>query len=363
MKRYSGDLLAILGKKQKEAAALRNNAYEVQMIDAHDIIPNSKNFYGIREVEELATRMKISGHITPLEVVARDDEPGKYTLISGERRRAAMLYRLEQGEIEKAVMPCIVRVDLDDTEALTAEEVETINIICANDYRDKTPFEKLDEVQKLKPIARKCWEKEKNRPENFRMYFAKSFLGISPSSLQRITVLEKLVPEARSAYEEELISFTALSELAYKTEEEQRSYIAELRAGERSGTIEDVTEKVKRKEADSDAVEGRDVEIDTQGEVRNTGDVFEQPEDADKGNKVPVEKAGKNEAPEPLESIDMTKAEAEARLWVKEGLQRLVEEATGKMEAAKAKEDSTNAALWDLRRAAANLAIEAMICA
>jgi ParB-like chromosome segregation protein Spo0J len=201
MKRYSGDLLAILGKKQKEAA-LRNNAYEVQMIDAHDIIPNSKNFYGIREVEELATRMKISGHITPLEVVARDDEPGKYTLISGERRRAAMLYRLEQGEIEKAVMPCIVRVDLDDTEALTAEEVETINIICANDYRDKTPFEKLDEVQKLKPIARKCWEKEKNRPENFRMYFAKSFLGISPSSLQRITVLEKLVPEARSAYED-----------------------------------------------------------------------------------------------------------------------------------------------------------------
>jgi len=274
-----------------------------------------------------------------------------------------MLYRLEQGEIEKAVMPCIVRVDLDDTEALTAEEVETINIICANDYRDKTPFEKLDEVQKLKPIARKCWEKEKNRPENFRMYFAKSFLGISPSSLQRITVLEKLVPEARSAYEEELISFTALSELAYKTEEEQRSYIAELRAGERSGTIEDVTEKVKRKEADSDAVEGRDVEIDTQGEVRNTGDVFEQLEVADKGSKVPVEKAGGTEAPEPLESIDMSKAEAEARIWVKEGLQRLVEEATGKMEAAKAKEDSTNAALWDLRRAAANLAIEAMICA
>ena len=102
MKRYSGDLLAILGKKRKEAAALRNNAYEVQMIDAHDIIPNSKNFYGIREVEELATRMKISGHITPLEVVARDGDPGKYTLISGERRRAAMLYRLEQGEIEKA---------------------------------------------------------------------------------------------------------------------------------------------------------------------------------------------------------------------------------------------------------------------
>ena len=76
-----------------------------------------------------------------------------------------------------------------------------------------------------------------------------------------------------------------------------------------------------------------------------------------------MEKAGGTEASEPLESIDMSKAEVEARIWVKEGLQRLVEEATGKMEAAKEKEDSTNAALWDLRRAAANLAIEAMICA
>lgn len=176
-------------------------------------------------------------------------------------------------------------------------------------------------------------------------------------------MMKSVVPEARKAYEEKLLGKTALSELAYKSEEEQRSYIAELRAGERSVTIEDVNEKVKRKEADSDAVEGRDVEIDTQGEVRNTGDVFEQTEDADKGNKVPVEKVGKNEAPEPLESIDMTKAEAEARLWVKEGLQRLVEEATGKMEAAKVKEDSTNAALWDLRRAAANLAILMMVMA
>lgn len=58
-----------------------------------------------------------------------------------------MLYRLEQGEIDKAVIPCIIREDLGNRGVLTAEEIETINIICANDYRDKTHFEKLDEVQ------------------------------------------------------------------------------------------------------------------------------------------------------------------------------------------------------------------------
>ncbi len=91
MKRYSSDLLAILDNQRNADMPVRDCAYEVQLIDAHDIVPNSKNFYGIREIEELATRIRLSGHITPLEVVASDDEPGKYTLISGERRRAAML--------------------------------------------------------------------------------------------------------------------------------------------------------------------------------------------------------------------------------------------------------------------------------
>ena len=349
MKRYSGDLLAILGKKRKEAAALRNSAYEVQLIDAHDIIPNSKNFYGIREVEELATRMKISGHITPLEVVARDDEPGKYTLISGERRRAAMLYRLEQGEIEKAVMPCIVRVDLDGTEALTAEEVETINIICANDYRDKTPFEKLDEVERLEPIARRLWEKETGGQGLFREYLCNKFLGISTSSLQRIMVMKNVVPEARKAYEDKLISKTALSELAYQSEDEQRAYISELEAGKRTGTIADVQEKELPQEKVTDT-EPCAAEM-VMAPVENVQEDIEEPSAQGNSPEKPI-RASRN--------LDMAEAEAKARQWVIEGLQRLVKEAVSKMETAKAKEDNADAALWDLRRAAANLAIEAM---
>jgi len=354
MKRYSGDLLSILGKKRKEAA-LRNRAYEVQLIDAHDIIPNSKNFYGIREVEELATRMKISGHITPLEVVARDGEPGKYTLISGERRRAAMLYRLEQGEIEKAVMPCIVRVDLDSTEALTAEEIEAINIISANDYRDKTPFEKLDEVMTMRPIARKLWKKAKEANEtdrslnDFRAYFAREILGISPSSLQRITILEHLVPEARSAYEDGLIGKSVLYELANKQEEEQREYVAGLKSGENVGTVAEVQGKDRASKAVPD-------EAICVNEVK-AEDIANQQDD---GEDSLQEKTTFEITTKASKSLDMAEAEAKARQWVIEGLQRLVEEAVGKMEAAKARTDNADAALWDLRRAAANLAIEAM---
>lgn len=349
MKRYSSDLLAILDNQRNADMPVRDCAYEVQLIDVHDIVPNSKNFYGIREIEELATRIRLSGHITPLEVVASDEEPGKYTLISGERRRAAMLYRLEQGEIDKAVIPCIIREDLGNRGFLTAEEIETINIICANDYRDKTPFEKLDEVQKLKPIARKCWEQESDRPENFRMYFAKSFLGISPSSLQRIIVLEKLVPEAREAFEDNLISYTALSELAYKPESEQREYLAGLKTGENAGTVAEVQGKDKPNEVEAheepcaEEVMPEPV-ADCQGETEELPQVTDSP-------KMPLTAS---------KSVDMAKFEVQARQWVKEGLERLLEEAEGEMEKAKAMEDNAGAALWDLRRAAAALAIEAM---
>ena len=357
MKRYSGDLLSILGKKRKEAA-LRNRAYEVQLIDAHDIIPNSKNFYGIREVEELATRMKISGHITPLEVVARDDEPGKYTLISGERRRAAMLYRLEQGEIDKAVMPCIVRADMDGTEELTAEEIEAINIVSANDYRDKTPFEKLDEVMTMRPIARTLWEKAKaangtDRPlKDFRAYFAREILGISPSSLQRITILEHLVPEARSAYEDGLIGKSVLYELANKQEEEQREYIAGLKSGENVGTVAEVKGKNKASKAVPD-------EETCVNEVK-AEDIANQKKQQDDGEDSLKEEVPFEKSTDASRSLDMAEAETKARLWVIEGLQRLVEEAVVKLEAAKTRKDNADAALWDLRRAAANLAIEVM---
>lgn len=355
MKRYSSDLLAILDNQRNADMPVRDCAYEVQMIDAHDIVPNSKNFYGIREIEELATRIRLSGHITPLEVVASDDEPGKYTLISGERRRAAMLYRLEQGEIDKAVMPCIVREDLDGTEELTAEDIEAINIIGANDYREKTPFEKLDEVVTMRPIARKLWEKAKVAEEegkhlnDFRAYFAREIMGISPSSLQRITMLENLVPEARTAYEDGLMGKSVLYELAYRSNEEQTAYIAGLRTGENAGTVAEV--QGKNKPDEEEAKEEPDI---TEGVAEPVAKTQEDESDPPEAEEQP------EKFTEASKSFDMSEAEANARHWVREGLQRLVEEAAGKMEEAKAKEDNAEAALWDLRRAAAALAIEAM---
>lgn len=108
------------------------------------IKPNAKNFYGIRDIETLAAKMRISGHITPLGVVVDNEEAGTYKLISGERRRAAVLHRFWAGKIAEPLAPCIVLSsytgkqsgrDLDDV--LSVKDREVLNLILANDYRTK----------------------------------------------------------------------------------------------------------------------------------------------------------------------------------------------------------------------------------
>ena len=67
MKKYTGNLLSYLNEQTQEAiAAEKSKSYTVLNIDVDKIIPNSRNFYGIRDVEALAASMSLSGHISPL---------------------------------------------------------------------------------------------------------------------------------------------------------------------------------------------------------------------------------------------------------------------------------------------------------
>ena len=50
---------------------------------------NSQNFYGLRDIDSLVALISVSHLIEPLTVSAKDD--GKYTIISGHRRHAAVV--------------------------------------------------------------------------------------------------------------------------------------------------------------------------------------------------------------------------------------------------------------------------------
>ena len=402
MKQYTGNIMAYLNDATKENIA-ENEHYTVEMIDAYDIIPNEHNFYGIRNVEELAAKMAISGHVTPLEVIPRED--GKFTLVSGERRRAAVLLRYEAKEIKSSKVPCFIRKDFKGNDLFSAEEMETINLITANSYRVKTPFEELEEIIKLEPIARKEYDREREQNKengewifkDFREFFSKKFLGMPPTNLQRILTFKKLVPEAKEVYKIVPIPRSTLLEIACKDDEVQREILKQIAEGELKGTAQEVKGFIMEQENSnpeilgesekngneiiSENIEGENDYNNNENETNNNNgdenndeiseDDEVSPDDSDDeveeeyqednsreiASKV-KENANQKNSSDANKFVTPDEAKREADEWVQQGIRRMIEEAEQMKQNAEANGDSKGVALWELRKAAANLVLE-----
>ena len=296
MKKHKGCMLSYLNTATQNAAVQRS-VYRVENIDAEKIVPNEKNFYSIEGIEEMANSLAVSDHMAPLEVTANGD--GTYRLISGERRLSATLCRIRRGEIDKAELPCHVLPAFEAKGALSAEQVEMLSIIFANNYRQKTVLDQLNEVQQLEPIARAIYQEAKEKGEladangvnmKFRTFFAEHILSISKSALQRLQTLSQLTDEAKNAFEEGLIGKSVAVEIATLDQELQNSFVASIRAGRLSGTLSDLAAHLKASnpepeaETEENAAESCFVEdatfSDTTGEPTQEDEAFADAEEA-----------------------------------------------------------------------------------
>lgn len=282
MKKHNGSMMAYFNTATQNAAVQRS-VYHVENIDAEKIIPNEKNFYSVEGIEEMANSLAVSDHMAPLEVVANGD--GTYRLISGERRLSATLCRIRRGEIDKAELPCHVLPAFEAKGALSAEQVEMLSIIFANNYRQKTVLDQLNEVKQLEPIARSIYQEAKEKGDltdenganmKFRTFFAEHILSISKSALQRLQVLSQLTDEARKALEEGLIGKSVATEVAALSKEEQDGFVASIRAGECTGTRTDFESYLQS--GDSDHEDGAE-ELYTEDTPLRTV-VFETPHES-----------------------------------------------------------------------------------
>ena len=159
--------------------------------------------------------------------------------------------------------------------------------------------------------------------------------------------LKKKLSRTSDKLEEEIIEEAKQEDNLQEEEGKKRSFFSFGRKKKEDKVDESKLIESGEEEADE---EPETTEVVAEAMVRPQEDIEEPPK----------AEAQPEKSSEASRSLDMAEAEEKARQWVREGLQRLVEEAAEKMEAAKAREDSADAALWDLRRAAANLAIEAM---
>ena len=252
MTEHNGGLGNFLNEVSQTSAIKRNNMQsgeQIIFIDIDDIESNPKNFYGLRNIDELAGLIAVSNLIEPLTVSPKAD--GKYKLISGHRRRAAVQKLLEEGVYNERKLPCIIKtpvtikIEQENGETVEFDEdaVEMLNLIASNrgQREERTIDEKLQEIKYLESFAKAIYnQKDRGFRGRFRNFFAEEILNISKSQLQRINAMEKLTARVKQAIDEKKISESAALEMSNMTFEEQEACLDKILSGEIKGTIQDI---------------------------------------------------------------------------------------------------------------------------
>lgn len=162
----------------------------VEHVPVAKITPNARNIYGMRDLDELAASIELTGLLHPIILRPNPDGDG-YTIVDGERRFRAMSEVLGHDAV-----PAIVRTpDAAKTDAVNAI-LEELALLEANRQTRKTnPAELSKEAERYKELLIQLKENGVEIPGRLRDVLAQA-LDVSASKLARLQKIRgSLVPE------------------------------------------------------------------------------------------------------------------------------------------------------------------------
>ena len=125
----------------------------IERISVFDLVPSEENFYSMREIDELKAAIEIAGKVLQNLVVVPQDS-GKYKVIAGHRRRLASIALVEEGKPQFEFVPCDIE---PNEEAAEDQEVrDGLMLIVTNSQREKTAWDKVEEVRFLREVLEKA---------------------------------------------------------------------------------------------------------------------------------------------------------------------------------------------------------------
>ena len=188
---------------------------------------NTMNFYSVKDIEELAGDILLSGLKQNLELVYAPCEKGEYRIVAGERRWEALKYLVSKGYKDFELATSKLTTPQDDDE-------EQVEIIIANAYRTKTISDMIEEETRLKASL----ERMKAAVKKIKGYdlqsgrlrdVISSMLHMSKTKIAQIeAVNNNLIPEWREELKKERLTFSAAYELSGMTEDEQREALGKF---------------------------------------------------------------------------------------------------------------------------------------
>lgn len=183
-----------IAELMKGVPDLGTDRQQIEYIPIEKIDPDPENFYSLDGLNELAGSIEMLGLQQAL--LLRPGENGHYTLISGHRRRAAILMIRDGGSDQfKDGVPCVV----DRRNASKA--LWKFQLLMANkDTRKMTSADENRQAEELENVLRELEDAGYEFPGRLRDWVSK-LSGMSRSKLGRLKVIrEKLHPDLMRDY-------------------------------------------------------------------------------------------------------------------------------------------------------------------
>lgn len=310
--------------------------FRTKDISIKKLYSNDKNFYSVTDIEPLAQKILLVGLIENLEVVHDPCDQGEYRITAGERRWRALKLLVEQGYTDFEMVTCQIQ-----TPASADEEM--LRLIIANDYRNKTVADILEEEKQLKDILQRMKQEGKTvkgyklDSGRLRDVIAK-MLQMPATKIAQIESINKhLIPEFAEELKEGRLTFSAAYEISGMNEEAQAEMLE--RYQENGLTFKEVKEIKKQQEekAASEQIEDQ-MTLDDEGQLADDDeDIEEAEDDADNQDKEEWEDAH----PESITSLCYS-CQRYSECNVKTGTCQSCDQYVNKAEAEKTEEERYN---------------------
>lgn len=186
---------------------------QLQYIDLDLLDANEANFYAVNDVESLASSIAMDGLQQPL--VVTTGEGGRYTVLSGHRRRAAIRKLVEEdGREDLRRVPCLVKT-------YRSQALAELQLIMANSTsRVLTSAEVMHQAQRMEDLLYQLKEEGYSFPGRMRAQVAEA-CQVSESKLARLKVIrDKLIDSWMDRFEAGEIS----EDVAYTIAKQRADY-------------------------------------------------------------------------------------------------------------------------------------------
>lgn len=219
--------------------------FRTKDINIKKLYSNDKNFYSITDIEPLAQKILLVGLIENLEVVHDPCDKGEYRITAGERRWRALKLLVEQGYTDFEMATCQIQTP-------TSADEEILRLIIANDYRNKTVVDILEEEKQLKDILQRM-KQEGRTIKGYKLDSGRlrdviaKMLQMPATKIAQIESINKhLIPEFAEELKEGRLTFSAAYEISGMNEEAQAEMLE--RYQENGLTFKEVKEIKKQQE-------------------------------------------------------------------------------------------------------------------